>query len=119
MCSIPIRGRRPLSQRLQRSSRVCVYAADCGLSPPAQYSSTYASNNRSHLLIAVLPNVSASELTIARRNVTEINNMNLQYDFLGGRDEPGTELKIRLPPGVCNVTSPCDEKALASTPPFV
>jgi hypothetical protein len=35
----------------------------------------YESSNRSHLLIAILPNVSASELTLARRNVIDINNM--------------------------------------------
>ena len=33
------------------------------------YPSTYASNSRSHLLIAALLNVSASELTCARLNV--------------------------------------------------
>jgi hypothetical protein len=52
-----------------------VYATDCALTPLARYSSTYESSNRSHLLIAVLPNVHASELTLARRNVIEINNM--------------------------------------------
>ena len=72
---MPTRGRRPLSQRPQRSSRACVYATDCGLRPLARYSSTYASKNRSHLLIAVLPNVTAGELTFARLNVSEINNM--------------------------------------------
>jgi hypothetical protein len=40
-----------------------VYATDCGLTPLARYSSIYVSNNRSHLLIAVLP------------DVIEINNM--------------------------------------------
>ena len=33
------------------------------------------STSRSHLLIAVLPNVNAGEFTIARLNVLEINNM--------------------------------------------
>jgi len=52
-----------------------VYATDCGLTPLARYSSIYESSNRSHLLIAVLPNVSDSDPTLARRNVIEINNM--------------------------------------------
>jgi hypothetical protein len=52
-----------------------VYATDCGLTPLARYSSIYESSNRSHLLIAALPNVNASELAFARRNVIEINNM--------------------------------------------
>jgi hypothetical protein len=52
-----------------------VYATDCGLTPLARYSSIYESTNRSHLLIAVLPNAGASELALARLNVIEINNM--------------------------------------------
>jgi hypothetical protein len=52
-----------------------VYATDCELTPLARYSSIYESSNRSHLLIAVLPNVRDGATTIARRNVIEINNM--------------------------------------------
>src|SRR6202165_5035716 len=75
MRSIPTRGRRPLSHRPHRFSRASVYATDCGLTPLARYSSIYVSTNRSHLLIAVLPNVGEGELTFARPNVIEINNM--------------------------------------------
>jgi hypothetical protein len=35
----------------------------------------YESSNRSHLLIADLPNARAGELTLARLNVIETNNM--------------------------------------------
>jgi len=70
-----MRGRRPLSHLPHRFSRDSVYATDCGLTPLARYSSIYESSNRSHLLIAILPNVTAGELTLARRNVIEINNM--------------------------------------------
>jgi hypothetical protein len=52
-----------------------VYATDCGLTPLARYSSTYESCNRSHLLIAALPNVGDIAFLIARPNVIEINNM--------------------------------------------
>jgi hypothetical protein len=52
-----------------------VYATDCRLTPLARYSSIYESSNRSHLLIAALLNVSDGELTLAGRNVIEINNM--------------------------------------------
>jgi hypothetical protein len=52
-----------------------VYATACRLTPLARYSSIYESINRSHLLIAALPNVSDSELALAGRNVIEINNM--------------------------------------------
>jgi len=41
----------------------------------ARYSSIYESSNRSHLLIAILPNASDGELALAGRNVIEINNM--------------------------------------------
>src|ERR1700674_3913686 len=61
MRSIPTRGRRPLSHRPHRFSRASVYATDCGLTPLARYSSIYVSTNRSHLLIAVLPNVGEGE----------------------------------------------------------
>ena len=46
-----------------------------GLTPRARYSSIYVSSNRSHLLIAVLPNEIGGEPTLARLNVTETNNM--------------------------------------------
>jgi hypothetical protein len=52
-----------------------VYATDCGLTSRAPHSSTYESTNRSHLLIAVLPNVNACELTLACQNLMQINNM--------------------------------------------
>jgi hypothetical protein len=52
-----------------------VYATVSGLRPLERYSSRYESCNRSHLLIAVLLNVPAGELTLAGLNVTETNNM--------------------------------------------
>jgi hypothetical protein len=52
-----------------------VYATDCGLTPLARYSSIYESSKRSHLLIAVLPYAGDGELTLACRNVIDINNM--------------------------------------------
>jgi hypothetical protein len=75
MRSIATRGRRLLSQRPHLISRASVYATDCGLTPLARYSSIYESSKRSHLLIAVLLNVSAGELALACRNVIDINNM--------------------------------------------
>src|SRR6202171_3290988 len=94
MRSIPVRGRRPLSHRPHRFSRASAYATDCGLTPLARYSSIYESSNRSHLLIAALPNVSKRTHVRASKRYRN-KQYDLQYDFLGGHDEPRTELNRR------------------------
>lgn len=83
-----MRGRRPFSHRPQLSSRACEYFTDSRLTPLGRYSSTYAFNNRSHLLIAGLLNVSAGELTFAHLNVPEINNMTSNMTSLGAAMSP-------------------------------
>jgi hypothetical protein len=50
----------------------------------------YASVNRSHLLIAILPNGKGGELSLARLDVIELNNMTPNMMFLGA--EIGPEL---------------------------
>jgi hypothetical protein len=61
-----------------------------GLTPRARYSSTYASTNRSHLLIAVLPNEKTAELALGRPYVIELNNMT--PDMTASGAEIGPEL---------------------------
>ena len=74
----------------EHSSRVAFIATDSALTPRARYSSMYPSNNRSHLLIAVLPNEKGVELALTRLDVMEINNITPNMMFLGA--EIGPEL---------------------------
>jgi hypothetical protein len=78
-----MRGRRALSQSPHRSSRAVFIATDSALTPRARYSSIYESNNRSHLLIAVLQAQKGGELAPTRRYVIETNNMTPNMTVLG------------------------------------
>ena len=71
-----------------------MYATDCGLTPLARYSSRYESSNRSHLLIAVLPNASNGDLTFARLDVIEINNMTSNMTSLEAAMSPELNYKV-------------------------
>jgi hypothetical protein len=83
---------RPLSHRPHRFSRASVYATDCVLTPRLRCSSIYESSNRPHRC----PPKRQRQGPHARLSKRYRNNhYDLQYDFLGGRAEPRTELLFR------------------------
>jgi hypothetical protein len=94
--AIAMRGRRPLSHRPHRFSRASVYATDCELTPLA----------RVLLDMRVQQPVPSphrrppkrSRQSRHTRSLKRYRNKqyDLQYDFLGRRDEPRTELKASL-----------------------
>jgi hypothetical protein len=64
--------------------RALFIATDSLLTPRAEYSSMYESNNRSHLLIVVpSKRKKAGELGLARLYVIETNNMTPDMIVLG------------------------------------